>query len=218
MHSSRPTRVVAAIAGLAVATSAVVATQGTAAPADTTIYACKAKKGGALRSVSKKAKCGKSATKISWNTAGPTAPALIGFTETTGVTLQPGADWVTLGTVTFTASTAFRYDPEVNLSRYSLNCPGSSINTAPFTFSAMDIATRYVVNGVAIPGGVTDDGKRDSSVPDLTSMKQSWSGPITLTVLARTTSVSNAGVDGSTIAPCAIDTGTVQFYAMAYSV
>jgi len=218
MHSSRPTRVVAAIAGLAVATSAVVATQVTAAPKDTTIYACKAKKGGALRSVSKKAKCGKSATKISWNTAGPTAPALIGFTETTGVTLQPGADWVTLGTVTFTASTAFRYDPEVNLSRYSLNCPGSSINTAPFTFSAMDIATRYVVNGVAIPGGVTDDGKRDSSVPDLTSMKQSWSGPITLTVLARTTSVINAGVDGSTIAPCAVDTGTVQFYAMAYSV
>jgi len=218
MHSSRPTRVVAAIAGLAVATSAVVATQVTAAPKDTTIYACKAKKGGALRSVSKKAQCGKSATKISWNTAGPTAPALIGFTETTGVTLQPGADWVTLGTVTFTASTAFRYDPEVNLSRYSLNCPGSSINTAPFTFSAMDIATRYVVNGVAIPGGVTDDGKRDSSVPDLTSMKQSWSGPITLTVLARTTSVSNAGVDGSTIAPCAVDTGTVQFYAMAYSV
>ena len=218
MHSSRPTRVVAAIAGLAVATSAVVATQVTAAPKDTTIYACKAKKGGALRSVSKKAKCGKSATKISWNTAGPTSPSLIGFTETTGVTLQPGADWVTLGTVTFTASTAFRYDPEVNLSRYSLNCPGSSINTAPFTFSAMNIATRYVVNGVAIPGGVTDDGKRDSSVPDLTSMKQSWSGPITLTVLARTTSVSNAGVDGSTIAPCAVDTGTVQFYALAYSV
>jgi len=218
MHSSRPTRVVAVIAGLAIATSAVVATQVTAAPKDTTIYACKAKKGGALRSVSKKAKCGKSATKISWNTAGPTSPSLIGFTETTGVTLQPGADWVTLGTVTFTASTAFRYDPEVNLSRYSLNCPGSSINTAPFTFSAMDIATRYVVNGVAIPGGVTDDGKRDSSVPDLTSMKQSWSGPITLTVLARTTSVSNAGVDGSTIAPCAVDTGTVQFYALAYSV
>ena len=218
MHSSRPTRVVAAIAGLAVATSAVVATQVTAAPKDTTIYACKAKKDGALRSVSKKAKCGKTATKISWNTAGPTSPSLIGFTETTGVTLQPGAGWVTLGTVTFTASTAFRYDPEVNLSRYSLNCPGSSINTAPFTFSAMNIATRYVVNGVAIPGGVTDDGVFDSSVPDLTSMKQSWSGPITLTVLARTTSVSNAGVDGSTIAPCAVDTGTVQFYAMAYSV
>jgi len=218
MRSSRPTRVVAAIAGLAVATSAVVATQVTAAPKDTTIYACKAKKGGALRSVSKKAKCGKTATKISWNTAGPTSPSLIGFTETSGVTLQPGAGWVTLGTVTFTASTAFRYDPEVNLSRYSLNCPGSSINTAPFTFSAMNIATRYVVNGVAIPGGVTDDGVFDSSVPDLTSMKQSWSGPIALTVLARTTSVSNAGVDGSTIAPCAVDTGTVQFYAMAYSV
>ena len=218
MHSSRPTRVVAAIAGLAVATSAVVATQVTAAPKDTTIYACKAKKDGALRSVSKKAKCGKTATKISWNTAGPTSPSLIGFTETTGVTLQPGAGWVTLGTVTFTASTAFRYDPEVNLSRYSLNCPGSSINTAPFTFSAMNIATRYVVNGVAIPGGVTDDGVFDSSVPDLTSMKQSWSGPITLTVLARTTSVSSPGQDGSTIAPCAVDTGTVQFYAMAYSV
>jgi len=218
MRSSRPTRVVAAIAGLAVATSAVVATQVTAAPKDTTIYACKAKKGGALRSVSKKAKCGKTATKISWNTAGPTSPSLIGFTETSGVTLQPGAGWVTLGTVTFTASTAFRYDPEVNLSRYSLNCPGSSINTAPFTFSAMNIATRYVVNGVAIPGGVTDDGVFDSSVPDLTSMKQSWSGPITLTVLARTTSVSSPGQDGSTIAPCAVDTGTVQFYAMAYSV
>ncbi len=218
MHSSRPTRVVAAIAGLAVATSAVVATQVTAAPKDTTIYACKAKKGGALRSVSKKAKCGKTATKISWSTAGPTSPSLIGFTETTGVTLQPGAGWVTLGTVTFTASTAFRYDPEVNLSRYSLWCPGSTPNTAPHAFTGMDIATRYVVNGVAIPGGVTDDGKRDSSVPDLTSMKQSWSGPITLTVLARTTSFSNAGVDGSTIAPCAVDTGTVQFYAMAYSV
>jgi hypothetical protein len=210
--------VVAAIAGLAVATSAVVATQVTAAPKDTTIYACKAKKGGALRSVSKKAKCGKSATKISWNTAGPTSPSLIGFTETTGVTLQPGADWVTLGTVTFTASTAFRYDPEVNLSRYSLSCPGSTPNTAPRASSAMNIATRYVVNGVAIPGGVTDDGVFDSSVPDLTSMKQSWSGPITLTVLARTTSSIFPGQDGSTIAPCAVDTGTVQFYAMAYSV
>ena len=224
MHSSRPTRVVAAIAGLAIATSAVVATQVTAAPKDTTIYACKAKKGGALRSVSKKAKCGKTATKISWNTAGPagpsglTSPSLIGFTETTGVTLQPGAGWVTLGTVTFTASTAFRYNPEVSLSRYSLNCPGSSINTAPFTFSAMNIATRYVVNGVAIPGGITDDGVFDSSLPNLNSMKQSWSGPITLTVLARTTSVSSPGQDGSTIAPCAVDTGTVQFYAMAYSV
>jgi len=218
MHSSRPTRVVAAIAGLAVATSAVVATQVTAAPKDTTIYACKDKKDGALRSVSKKAKCGKTATKISWNTAGPTSPSLIGFTETTGVTLQPGAGWVTLGTVTFTASTAFRYDPEVNLSRYSLWCPGSTPNTAPHAFTGMDIATRYVVNGVAIPGGITDDGVFDSSVPNLTSMKQSWSGPITLTVLARTTSVSNTGLDGSTIAPCAVDTGTVQFYAMAYSV
>ena len=218
MHSSRPTRVVAVIAGLAVATSAVVATQVTAAPKDTTIYACKAKKDGALRSVSKKAKCGKTATKISWNTAGPTSPSLIGFTETTGVTLQPGAGWVTLGTVTFTASTAFRYDPEVNLSRYSLWCPGSTPNTAPHAFTGMDIATRYVVNGVAIPGGITDDGVFDSSVPNLTSMKQSWSGPITLTVLARTTSFSNAGVDGTVIAPCAVDTGTVQFYALAYTV
>ena len=133
MHSSRPTRVVAAIAGLAIATSAVVATQGTAAPADTTIYACKAKKGGALRSVSKKAKCGKSATKISWNTAGPTAPALIGFTETTGVTLQPGADWVTLGTVTFTASTAFRYQPALGLGRYSFACPAAPPIRRPTT-------------------------------------------------------------------------------------
>ena len=220
MHSSRPTRVVAAIAGLAVASSAVVATQVTAAPKDTTIYACKAKKGGALRSVSKKAKCGKTATKISWNTTGPTSPSLIGFTETSGVTLQPGAGWVTLGTVTFTASTAFRYDPEVNLSRtfVNLNCPGSTPNAAPFTFTAMSVVRRYVVNGVAIPDGTTDDGVFDPSLPNLTNMKQSWSGPITLTVLARTTSFSNAGVDGTVIAPCAVDTGTVQFYAMAYSV
>ena len=221
MHSSRPTRVVAVIAGLAIATSAVVATQVTAAPMDTTIYACKAKKGGALRSVSKKAKCGKTATKISWNTAGPagpTSPSLIGFTETTGVTLQPGAGWVTLGTATFTASTAFRYDPEVNLSRNSLNCPGSTPNTAPFTLTAMNVVHRYVVNGVAIPDAMTDDGVFDPSLPNLTGMKQSWSGPITLTVLARTTSFSNAGVDGTVIAPCAVDTGTVQFYAMAYSV
>ncbi len=220
MHSSRPTRVVAVIAGLAVATSAVVATQVTAAPKDTTIYACKAKKGGALRSVSKKAKCGKTATKISWNTAGPTSPSLIGFTETTGVTLQPGAGWVTLGTVTFTASTAFRYDPEVNLSRdfVNLNCPGSTPNAAPFAFTEMSVVRRYVVNGVAIPDGRTDDGVLDPSLPNLTSMKQSWSGPITLTVLARTTSFSNAGVDGTVIAPCAVDTGTVQFYALAYTV
>ena len=225
MQSSRPTRVVAAIAGLAVATSAVVATQVTAAPMDTTIYACKAKKGGALRSVSKKAKCGKTATKISWNTAGPagpsgpTSPSLIGFTETTGVTLQPGAGWVTLGTVTFTASTAFRYDPEVSMSRdfVNLNCPGSTPNTAPFTYTAMSVVRRYVVNGVAIPDGMTDDGVFDPSLPNLTSMKQSWSGPITLTVLARTTSFSSPGQDGSPIAPCAVDTGTVQFYAFAYS-
>lgn len=220
MHSSRPTRVVAAIAGLAVATSAVVATRATAAPEGTTIYACKAKKGGALRSVSKKAKCGKSATKISWNTAGPagpTSPSLIGFTETTGVTLQPGAGWVTLGTATFTASTTFRYDPEVNLSRNSLNCPGSTPNTAPFTLTAMNVVHRYVVNGVAIPDAMTDDGVFDLSLPNLTGMKQSWSGPITLTVLARTTSFSNPGLDGAAIAPCAVDTGTVQFFAFAYS-
>ena len=224
MHSSRPTRVVAVIAGLAVATSAVVATQVTAAPKDTTIYACKAKKGGALRSVSKKAKCGKTATKISWNTAGPagpsgpTSPSLIGFTETTGVTLQPGAGWVTLGTATFTASTTFRYDPEVNLSRNSLNCPGSTPNTAPYSNTSMNVVTRYVVNGVAIPSGITDAGVFEFSLPNLTSMKQSWSGPITLTVLARTTSFSNPGLDGAAIAPCAVDTGTVQFYAFAYSV
>ncbi|MSO44366.1 MAG: hypothetical protein EXQ74_03495 [Thermoleophilia bacterium] len=221
MHSSRPARVVAAIAGLAAATSAVVATQVTAAPTDTTIYACKAKKGGALRSVSKKAKCGKSGTKISWNTAGragPTSESLIGFTETAGVTLQPGADWVTLGTVTFTASTAFRYDPEVSLSRYSVYCPGSTPNTMPYTSTSMSVVTRYVVNGVAIPGGITDDGGFDSSLPNLTSMKQSWLGPVTLTVLARTTSISNTGLDATAIAPCAVDSGTVQFYALAYSV
>ncbi len=221
MHSSRPTRVVAAITGLAIATSAVVATQATAASEGTTICACKAKKGGALRSVSKKAKCGKSATKISWNTtgpAGPTSPSLIGFTETTGVTLQPGAGWVTLGTATFTASTAFRYDPEVNLSRYSPNCAGSTPNTAPFTLTAMNVVHRYVVNGVAIPDAMTDSGVFDPSLPNLTSMKQSWSGPITLTVLGRTTSTNNTGLDGTAIAPCAVDTGTVQFYAMAYSV
>ena len=224
MHSSRPTRVVAAIAGLAVATSAVVATQATAAPEGTTIYACKAKKGGALRSVSKKAKCGKTATKISWNTAGlagpsgPTSPSLIGFTETTGVTLQPGADWVTLGTATFTASTAFRYGPEVNLLRYSLSCPGSTPNTAPYSNTSMNVVTRYVVNGVAIPSGITDAGVFEFSLPNLTSMKQSWSGPITLTVLARTTSFSSPGQEGAVIAPCAVDTGTVQFYAFAYSV
>jgi hypothetical protein len=36
-----------------------------------TIYACAKKKGGAVRVVSKKAKCKKSETKLSWNTNGP---------------------------------------------------------------------------------------------------------------------------------------------------
>ena len=216
MHSSRPTRVVAAIAGLAIATSAAVATQGTAAPADTTIYACKAKKGGALRSVSKKAKCGKTATKISWNTAGPTAPALIGFTETSGVMLQPGADWVTLGTVTFTASTAFRYQPALGLGRSSFACPGSTPNTAPYNSTVMEVATRFVVNGVVIPNLYADDGTRDFSALNLSGMMQAWSGPVTLTVLARSTSSSNGAAP--VIAPCAIDTGTTQFFAFAYSV
>ena len=216
MHSSRPTRVVAAIAGLAVASSAVVATQVTAAPKDTTIYACKAKKGGALRSVSKKAKCGKTATKISWNTAGPTAPALIGFTETSGVMLQPGADWVTLGTVTFTASTAFRYQPALGLGRSSFACPGSTPNTAPYNSTVMEVATRFVVNGVVIPNLYADDGTRDFSALNLSGMMQAWSGPVTLTVLARSTSSSNSAAP--VIAPCAIDTGTTQFFAFAYSV
>ena len=216
MHSSRPTRVVAAIAGLAVATSAVVATQATAAPEGTTIYACKAKKGGALRSVSKKAKCGKTATKISWNTAGPTAPALIGFTETSGVMLQPGADWVTLGTVTFTASTAFRYQPALGLGRSSFACPGSTPNTAPYNSTVMEVATRFVVNGVVIPNLYADDGTRDFSALNLSGMMQAWSGPVTLTVLARSTSSSNGAAP--VIAPCAIDTGTTQFFAFAYSV
>ena len=216
MHSSRSTRVVAAIAGLAVATSAVVATQVTAAPKDTTIYACKAKKGGALRSVSKKAKCGKTATKISWNTAGPTAPALIGFTETSGVMLQPGADWVTLGTVTFTASTAFRYQPALGLGRSSFACPGSTPNTAPYNSTVMEVATRFVVNGVVIPNLYADDGTRDFSALNLSGMMQAWSGPVTLTVLARSTSSSNGAAP--VIAPCAIDTGTTQFFAFAYSV
>ena len=216
MHSSRSTRVVAAIAGLAIATSAVVATQVTAAPKDTTIYACKAKKGGALRSVSKKAKCGKTATKISWNTAGPTAPALIGFTETSGVMLQPGADWVTLGTVTFTASTAFRYQPALGLGRSSFACPGSTPNTAPYNSTVMEVATRFVVNGVVIPNLYADDGTRDFSALNLSGMMQAWSGPVTLTVLARSTSSSNGAAP--VIAPCAIDTGTTQFFAFAYSV
>ena len=216
MHSSRSTRVVAAIAGLAVATSAVVATQATAAPEGTTIYACKAKKGGALRSVSKKAKCGKTATKISWNTAGPTAPALIGFTETSGVMLQPGADWVTLGTVTFTASTAFRYQPALGLGRSSFACPGSTPNTAPYNSTVMEVATRFVVNGVVIPNLYADDGTRDFSALNLSGMMQAWSGPVTLTVLARSTSSSNGAAP--VIAPCAIDTGTTQFFAFAYSV
>ena len=216
MHSSRPTRVVAAIAGLAIATSAVVATQATAAPEGTTIYACKAKKGGALRSVSKKAKCGKTATKISWNTAGPTAPALIGFTETSGVMLQPGADWVTLGTVTFTASTAFRYQPALGLGRSSFACPGSTPNTAPYNSTVMEVATRFVVNGVVIPNLYADDGTRDFSALNLSGMMQAWSGPVTLTVLARSTSSSNGAAP--VIAPCAIDTGTTQFFAFAYSV
>ena len=216
MHSSRSTRVVAAIAGLAIATSAVVATQATAAPEGTTIYACKAKKGGALRSVSKKAKCGKTATKISWNTAGPTAPALIGFTETSGVMLQPGADWVTLGTVTFTASTAFRYQPALGLGRSSFACPGSTPNTAPYNSTVMEVATRFVVNGVVIPNLYADDGTRDFSALNLSGMMQAWSGPVTLTVLARSTSSSNGAAP--VIAPCAIDTGTTQFFAFAYSV
>ena len=216
MHSSRPTRVVAAIAGLAIATSAVVATQATAAPEGTTIYACKAKKGGALRSVSKKAKCGKTATKISWNTAGPTAPALIGFTETSGVMLQPGADWVTLGTVTFTASTAFRYQPALGLGRSSFACPGSTPNTAPYNSTVMEVATRFVVNGVVIPNLYADDGTRDFSALNLSGMMQAWSGPVTLTVLARSTSSSNGAAP--VIAPCAIDTSTTQFFAFAYSV
>ena len=216
MHSSRSTRVVAAIAGLAIATSAVVATQVTAAPKDTTIYACKAKKGGALRSVSKKAKCGKSATKISWNTAGPTSPSLIGFTETSGVMLQPGADWVTLGTVTFTASTAFRYQPALGLGRSSFACPGSTPNTAPYNSPVMEVATRFVVNGVVIPNLYADDGTRDFSALNLSGMMQAWSGPVTLTVLARSTSSSNGAAP--VIAPCAIDTGTTQFFAFAYSV
>ena len=216
MHSSRPTRVVAAIAGLAIATSAVVATQGTAAPADTTIYACKAKQGGALRSVSKKAKCGKTATKISWNTAGPTSQSLIGFTETSGVMLQPGADWVTLGTVTFTASTAFRYQPALGLGRSSFACPGSTPNTAPYNSTVMEVATRFVVNGVVIPNLYADDGTRDFSALNLSGMMQAWSGPVTLTVLARSTSSSNGAAP--VIAPCAIDTGTTQFFAFAYSV
>ena len=216
MHSSRPTRVVAAIAGLAIATSAVVATQATAAPEGTTIYACKAKKGGALRSVSKKAKCGKTATKISWNTAGPTSPSLIGFTETSGVMLQPGADWVTLGTVTFTASTAFRYQPALGLGRSSFACPGSTPNTAPYNSTVMEVATRFVVNGVVIPNLYADDGTRDFSALNLSGMMQAWSGPVTLTVLARSTSSSNGAAP--VIAPCAIDTGTTQFFAFAYSV
>ena len=219
MHSSRSTRVVAAIAGLAVATSAVVATQATAGPEGTTIYACKAKKGGALRSVSKKAKCGKTATKISWNTAGPAGPtsqSLIGFTETTGVTLQPGADWVTLGTVTFTASTAFRYQPALGLGRSSFACPGSTPNTAPYNSTVMEVATRFVVNGVVIPNLYADDGTRDFSALNLSGMMQAWSGPVTLTVLARSTSSSNGAAP--VIAPCAIDTGTTQFFAFAYSV
>ena len=216
MHSSRSTRVVAAIAGLAIATSAVVATQVTAAPEGTTIYACKAKKGGALRSVSKKAKCGKTATKISWNTAGPTSPSLIGFTETSGVMLQPGADWVTLGTVTFTASTAFRYQPALGLGRSSFACPGSTPNTAPYNSTVMEVATRFVVNGVVIPNLYADDGTRDFSALNLSGMMQAWSGPVTLTVLARSTSSSNGAAP--VIAPCAIDTGTTQFFAFAYSV
>ena len=216
MHSSRSTRVVAAIAGLAVATSAVVATQATAAPEGTTIYACKAKKGGALRSVSKKAKCGKTATKISWNTAGPTSQSLIGFTETSGVMLQPGADWVTLGTVTFTASTAFRYQPALGLGRSSFACPGSTPNTAPYNSTVMEVATRFVVNGVVIPNLYADDGTRDFSALNLSGMMQAWSGPVTLTVLARSTSSSNGAAP--VIAPCAIDTGTTQFFAFAYSV
>ncbi len=166
--------------------------------------------------MSKKAKCGKTATKISWNTAGPTAPALIGFTETSGVTLQPGADWVTLGTVTFTASTAFRYQPALGLGRSSFACPGSTPNTAPYNSTVMEVATRFVVNGVVIPNLYADDGTRDFSALNLSGMMQAWSGPVTLTVLARSTSSSNGAAP--VIAPCAIDTGTTQFFAFAYSV
>jgi hypothetical protein len=43
-----------------------------AAPADAaTIYACKARRGGAIRIVARNARCGRRAVKLSWNTQGP---------------------------------------------------------------------------------------------------------------------------------------------------
>ena len=207
-------RVAAAIAGLAIATGAVAASQATAASSNTTIYACKAKKGGAVRVVTAKAKCGKTATKISWNTAGPagpTSPSIPGFTQNAGVTLQPGAGWVTLGTSTFTASSAFRYQPNANLERYSLFCPGSVEGT---NATIINIAIRYLVNGVQIPDNMNEDGTLKDDRANQALLLQSWTGPVTLTAIARTTTYSY----GTPAVPaCALTTGNVQITAFAYS-
>ncbi len=207
-------RVAAAIAGLAIATGAIAASQATAAIKNTTIYACKAKKGGAVRVVTAKAKCGKTATKISWNTAGPagpTSPSLAGFTQNTGVTLQPGPGWVTLATSTFTASSTFRYQPVAYVEQYSRPCPGSVDGTSSTT---MNIVFRYVVNGALIPDNVNEDGTQDWTRPNQTFLLQSWTGPVTLSVIARLTPNSYGT---PTVPTCAVTTGGVQVAAFAYS-
>ena len=215
MTPSRSVRIAAAIAGLAIATGAVAASQATAATKNTTIYACKAKKGGAVRVVTAKAKCGKTATKISWNTAGPagpTSPSILGFTQNGGVTLQPGAGWVTLGTATFTALSAFRYSPTQYVERYSVTCPGS-VDGASST--AMNIIFRYLVNGVQIPDNLNEDGTRKDDPASQAFLLQSWTGPVTLTVLARTTTAYSYGTPA--IPTCPLTTGTAQVMAFAYS-
>lgn len=207
-------RIAAAIAGLAIATGAVAASQATAASSNTTIYACKAKKGGAVRVVTAKAKCGKTATKISWNTAGPagpTSPSIPGFTQNAGVTLQPGAGWTTLGTVTFTASSAFRYQTSVFTERAVMPCPGS---TPTGGTTNMAVAFRFLVNGVVIPDNVNEDGTIEMGGASQVGMLHSWTGPTTLSVIARATTNSF----GTPVVPaCAITTGIVQIAAFAYS-
>ncbi len=203
-------RIAAAIAGLAIATGAVAASQATAASSNTTIYACKAKKGGAVRVVTAKAKCGKTATKISWNTAGPTAQSIVGLTQNAGVSLQPGAGWTTLGTVTFTASSAFRYQTSVFTERAVMPCPGST----PTGGTNMAVAFRFLVNGVVIPDDVNEDGTTEMGGASQVGMLHSWTGPTTLSVIARATTNSL----GTPVVPaCAITTGIVQIAAFAYT-
>lgn len=97
-----------------------------------TIYACQKKKGGAIHIVTKKAKCKKGETKLSWNTSGPAGKN--GANGTNGKDGKNGEPGQPQKAVTFNQTLESSFEPPATAPLFSLS--GVSVKMVCFFFLA----------------------------------------------------------------------------------